>query len=123
MRTVDSLPSTLYPDTIAPVRRLMPEEVFVLRLEAYPQRVSKNFGTEGGAIINCYVDADDLRAAELRALESIRDEDWRSHRVDGWQLTCVDCADDTKPDYGAPSSRSLVEQARVNGGVCVFHIW
>jgi len=50
MRTVDSLPSTLYPDTIAPGRRSMPEEVFVLRLEAYPQRVSKNSGTEGGAI-------------------------------------------------------------------------
>jgi hypothetical protein len=99
----------------------MPEEVFVLRMEAYPQPGSKDFGTEGGAMINCYVDAEDLRSAELRALESIRGEGWLPHRVDGWQLTCADCADDTEPDYGAPSSRSLVEQARVDGAVCVFH--
>ena len=101
----------------------MPEEVFVLRIEAYPQPGSEAFGTDGGAFVNCYVESDDLRSAELRAIASIQEAGWRPHRVDGWQLTCADCADDTPPEHGGDSSRALVDQARLDGVVCVFHTW
>jgi hypothetical protein len=101
----------------------MPEEVFFLRIIARPAPGSEDFGHEGGAYVNCYVDAEDLRSAELRAIDLIRQDGWKPERFDTWQLTCADCADDTPPDYGAPSSRSLVEQARIDGGCCVFHTW
>jgi hypothetical protein len=99
----------------------MPEEVFMVRLEASPEPGSDDFGSAGGAYVNCYVDADDLRTAELRAIALIEQHGWRPQRFDTWQLTCVDCAGDAPPDYDGPSARELVEQARIDGECCIFH--
>jgi hypothetical protein len=52
---VDSTPTKLYADSIAPVHRSMPEEVFMVRMVARPQPGSDDFGTEGGAYVNCHL--------------------------------------------------------------------
>ena len=72
---MESQPSNLYADSVAPVRRSKPDEVFFIRMQASPQRGSEDFGEAGGAFINCYVDADDLRSAELRAVVLIQQHD------------------------------------------------
>jgi len=99
----------------------MPEEIFFVRMEACPEPGSAEFGSAGGAFVNCYVDAEDLRTAELRAIALIQQQGWRPYRFDTWQLTCGDCATDDPPDYDGPSPRELVQQARTDGECCVFH--
>jgi hypothetical protein len=92
-------------------------------MEASPEPGSDEFGTTGGAYVNCYVDVDDLRSAELRAIALIQESGWQPQRFDTWQLTCAECADDTSPENGDSSPRDLVAQAQLDGGVCVFHCW
>jgi hypothetical protein len=120
---VESEPNNLFADSIAPVRRTMPGEVFFIRMEASPEPGSDDFGTEGGGFVNCYVDADDLRAAELRAISLIRDHGWQPLRFETWELTCGECANDTQSEDDAPTSRELVERALLDGECCVFFTW
>ena len=101
----------------------MPEEVFMVRMLASPEPGCDEFGTFGGAYVNCYVDADDLRTAEIRAISLIQLRGWQPQRFETWQLTCIDCADDVPANESAPSTRELVEQARVDGECCVFYTW
>ena len=116
-------PNNLYADTIAPVHRTMPGEVFFISMEACPEPDSEDFGIEGGAYVNCYVDADDLRTAEIRAVTHIHEHGWRPQRFDTWHLTCAECADDTQPEHGGDSPRELIQQALLDGSVCIFHTW
>ena len=95
----------------------------MVRLLATPEPGSDEFGTPGGAYVNCYVDADDLRTAEIRAIGLIQLHGWQPVRFETWQLTCVDCASDTSSEEGAPSTRQLVEQAKIDGECCVFYTW
>ena len=103
----------------------MPGEVFFIRMEACPEPGSEEFGREGGAFVNCYVDADDLRKAELRAIALIQYNGWQPRRFDTWQLTCAECASDARdpesPDAASP--RELVQQALLDGEVCEFYCW
>jgi len=101
----------------------MPGEVFFIGMEASPKPGSADFGSTGGAYVNCYIDADDLRAAELRAIAFIQSSDWEPTRFTTWELTCVECADATQPEHGGPSPRELVQQALLDGEACVFHCW
>ena len=101
----------------------MPDEVFFIRMEASPEPGSDDFSTEGGGVVNCYVDADDLRTAELRAISLIRQHGWQPQRFETWELTCGECAKDTPADDGSPTSRELVEQALLDGECCVFYTW
>jgi len=104
------------------VLRSAPEEVFFVRIVASPKPGSDDFGSAGGAYVNCYVDADDLRSAELRAIDLIQQHGWRPERFDTWQLTCAECANDASSE-DEPSAKELVEQARVDGECCVFYSW
>ncbi len=123
--TVEFDPSNLYADTIGPVYRSGPGEVFFVRLEACPEPGSDEFGSSGGAYVNCYIDADDLRTAELRAVALIQANGWQPTRFDTWQLTCAECAsasrDPEAPDAASP--RELVQQALADGEVCEFYCW
>ena len=101
----------------------MPSEVFIIRFEASPEPDSDDFGTDGGAIVNCFVDADDLRTAEIRAISLIWEHGWQPCRFETWLLICAECADSATPEHGGDSQRELVEQARLDGEVCVFHTW
>ena len=101
----------------------MPGEVFFISIEACPEPESEDFGIEGGASVNCYVDADDLRTAEIRSVSLIRQHGWLPQRIDTWHLTCAECADDTRPEHGGDSPRELIQQALLDGEVCVFHTW
>ncbi len=120
---MESEPENLYSDTIAPVHRASPDEVFFISMEACPEPGSEDFGVEGGAFVNCYVDADDLRTAEICAIAHIQEQGWRPHRFSEWHLKCAECADDTEPEHGGDSPRKLIEQALLDGIVSVFHTW
>ena len=122
-RVVESEPSNLFADTIAPVRRTLPSEIFFVRIEATPEAGCEDYGSAGGAFVNCYIDADDLRTAEIRAIGLIQQHGWQPIRFDTWEVTCAECVDDTSPEDGGSSPRELVEQARLDGEVCVFHCW
>jgi len=120
---MESEPGNLYADSIAPVHRLMPGEVFFVRMEASPAPSSDDFKTSGGGFVNCYLNADDLRTAELRAISLIRQHGWLPLRFDTWELTCGECATDSPSDDDGPTSRELVEQALLDGECCVFFTW
>lgn len=122
---MESEPSPLFADTIEPVRRSKPSEVFYLRMEACPNQDSEEFGTVGGAYVNCYVDADDLRSAEIRAIELLHEENWQPLGVDDWSLTSLDQAASVNPpeDPDATPPRELVRQALEDGEACEFHCW
>lgn len=113
----------LYSCTIPPVRRSRKDEVFFLQIEARPTTDSADFGKAGGAFVNCYVYAATLRAAERRSITLIRSHGWLPKRFVEWQLTCPVCAKDERGDDDASTARELVEQAMIDGEVCVFHQW
>lgn len=119
---MDSAPN-LFADTIAPVRRASSDEVFFICVEACPEPGAPDFGEFGGAFVNCYVDASDLRAAELAMIEMLQAEGWRPYRFDGWELTSLAIADADVPDDGSSSQRALVQKALTDGSACEFFCW
>ena len=113
-----------YSDGIEPVRRSSLDELFLLTIEARPEPDADDFGEAGGAFVNCWVNTDDLRAAERRAVALIEERGWRPHRFAEWELvTRATYADrDPRDDYGL-NLRVIVDQAFTDGEVCVFHTW
>jgi hypothetical protein len=113
-----------YSDGIDPVRRSSPEEVFLVTIEARPTPDAEDYDEAGGAFVNCWVDADDLRTAERRAVALIEEDGWRPHRFDSWKLVTRDTYADWEPDdEGEQDPREMVGQALADGEVCVFHTW
>jgi len=112
-----------YSDGIEPIRRSSPEELFLVTIEARPEPDSDEHGEAGGAFVNCWVDADDLRTAERRAAALIRENGWRPHRFDDWELVTRSTYDGREPDDDGPELREVVEQAFIDGEVCVFNTW
>lgn len=113
----------LYSDSIGHVFREDRSEVFFLSVEAYPEPGSPDFGTAGGAFINCYLDADSLRDAELAMLEILREEGWRPYRLEGWEVTCAERAQAEPAEAGEPSQRDMVEEALNEGYAQVIYAW
>ncbi|MEI7425035.1 MAG: hypothetical protein WCK10_02870, partial [Candidatus Staskawiczbacteria bacterium] len=111
-------------ENIDPVRRSSSVELFLLIIEARPLPGSQAYGGAGGAFVNCWVDADDLRAAERRAVALISEAGWRPHRFDSWEIVTRDSYNDLEPtdDDGSDLSK-LVSQAFIDGEVCVIHTW
>lgn len=120
---MESEPTNLYADTIDPVQRSMPGEVFFVSMEASPEPGSDDFGSAGGAFVNCYVDADDLRTAELRSISLIEQHGWQPQRLETWELASAQCANSEPSEDGGPTARELVEQALIEGECCVFYTW
>lgn len=116
-------PYLFYSDEVGPIRRSSPDEFFLITIEARPTPESDEHGEAGGAFVNCWVDADDLRTAERRAVELIRDGGWQPDRFDDWDPVTRATADERDAAEGGPSPRDLIEQAAINGIACVFHTW
>lgn len=115
----------LYADTIAPVNRSSADELFLIRLVATPLPENPEAADIGGAYVNCWVNAKDLRTAEQRALNRIREEQWRPTRFDQWDLVCRQCyLDDSR--YSEDEKRESLErlyEAFEHGIALVFHTW
>ena len=113
-----------YSDGLDPVRRSSRDELFLLTIEARPEPGSDRCGEAGGAFVSCWVNADDLRTAERRAVALVMENGWRPHRFEAWELvTRATYAGRTPRDDGGPDSREVVDQAFVDGEVCVFNTW
>jgi hypothetical protein len=121
---MDSDQPDLYADTIPPIERANASELFLVTMEAVPGKASKDYGIAGGAFVNCWVDAADLRTAELRTIGLIKGNQWRPFRFESWELvTRETCAHREPPADDAPDLRRIFEQAFIDGEVCVFYIW
>jgi hypothetical protein len=70
------------------------------------------------------VDADNLRTAERRAVALLREDGWRPHRFEQWELVSRATYAGRGPrDDGGPDLREVVDQAFIDGEVCVFNTW
>jgi hypothetical protein len=113
-----------YSDGIDPIRRSSPDELFLITIEARPEPGADEYGDAGGAFVNCWVNAADLRMAERRAVALIRDHGWRPHRFEEWELvTRATYTGREQESDGGPDLREVVEQAFLDGEVCVFNTW
>jgi hypothetical protein len=120
----DTSEPAFYSDRIEPVYRSSTAELFLITIEARPEPESPDFGEAGGAFVTCWVNAADLRQAERRAVALIESDGWRPRRFDSWELvTRGTYADREPPTDGSPDLREMVEQAFVDGEVCIFHTW
>ena len=116
---------SLFADTIAPVRRTQPDQVFVVRLVVVPAPDGPDAGGAGGAYANCWVDSDDLRSAEQTTLEAIDQEGWEPQKFEHWDLV-------TRASYEQDAGRNPeersesvehVEEAFAQGYCLVFYCW
>lgn len=113
-----------YSDGIEPVRRSAPGEVFLVTIEARPTPDAEDYDEAGGAFVNCWVAADDLRTAERRAVALIEEDGWRPYRFDSWKLVSQDTYADWEPgEDEEPDPREMVAQALADGEVCAFYTW
>jgi hypothetical protein len=112
-----------YSDRIDPVTRSGPHELFLITIEAVPEPESEDYGEAGGAFVNCWINADTLRTAERLATKLIRENDWRPHRFEAWEIVTRDTYAVEEPGEDEPDLRELVEQAFVDGEACVFNTW
>jgi len=113
-----------YSDGLDPVVRSSPDELFLVTIEARPEPGSDEYGDAGGAFVNCWVNADDLRTAERRAVVLIQDHGWRPQRFEEWSLVSRATYADWEPgDDGGPDLREVFAQALIDGEACVFNTW
>jgi hypothetical protein len=115
---------TYYSDGVDPVSRSSSDEVFFLIIEARPELDSDDYGTAGGAFVNCWVNVDNLQSAERRAVALIRDNGWRPYRFEEWKLVTRETyADLGPPGDGEPDLSEIIDQAFIDGEVVIFNIW
>jgi hypothetical protein len=101
-----------YSDGIDPIQRSSPAELFLVTLEARPEPDSDEYKEAGGAFVNCWVNADDLRTAERRAVALVREAGWRPHRFDAWEIVTRDTYANSQPsDDAGPDLLEIVAQA------------
>jgi hypothetical protein len=115
--------STHFPDGRNPIRRSSPDELFLITLEVRPVAGEDAFKSVGGAFANCWINADDLRSAQLRAVALVEESGWRVHRICEWEIVTEATYSDRQPPEEGPDLRDIVTQAFVDGEVCVMHTW
>jgi hypothetical protein len=116
---------SLFADTIAPVRRRSADELFLIRVIDTPLPENSEASDAGGAYVNVWVDADDLRTAERSAIDCIREEHWRPTKFEHWELVCRQCyTDDSRIDEDERRvSLERVDEAFEYGVALTFHCW
>jgi hypothetical protein len=113
-----------YSDGVAPVSRASADQVFFLIIEARPESDSDDFGKAGGAFVNCWVNVDNLRSAERRAVALILDYGWRPYRFEEWKLVTRATYAGLEPrEDGEPDLSEVLDQAFVDGEVSIFNTW
>jgi hypothetical protein len=113
-----------YSDRIDPVRRSERGQLFLVTIEARPEPEADEFGEAGGAFVTCWVDADDLRSAERRAVALIQEHAWRAHRFDSWEIVSRETYENREPTGDdEPDLDQMVDQAFADGEVCLFNMW
>ena len=105
------------------IQRTSPDELFLITIVARPNLDSDEYGQAGGAYVCCWVDADDLRTAERRAVGLIQENRWRPVCFDNRDLVRRANYDDYDATNAGPDLREIVEQTFVDGEVCVYHTW
>ncbi len=114
----------LFADTIGPVNRNTPEELFLLRIEATPTPENPEKDDVGGAYVNAWVDAETLREAEEKAIERIKEEGWSPVKFEHWELVCKDCYSEESYDKESlPDILDSIETAFEYGVGLIFHTW
>jgi hypothetical protein len=98
-------PLSLFADTLDPIHRNDPHQMFFVRIEARPDEGSAEAAEVAGGYANVWVDADDFRSAEIEAVKAIRAEGWRPLRFDDWGL----CSRDDCHDEGIESFDQAAE--------------
>ena len=105
----------LFSDTIGRVDRDDPKKMFFIGIEARPEDDNPEAAEVPGGHVNVWVDADDLRAAEIEALSASQSERWKAHRSDDWALRSrVEC-----PEQGLDS----FDEAAENGISLSIFTW
>ncbi len=115
----------LFSDDLPPVCRQKPEELFLVRIMAKPAPESAEAKEIGGAFVNCWVNADDLRSAEKMAIEQIQEEGWRPVRFDHWEVVCRESytlSNEMDADERR-DSLERVEEAFEYGIALAFYMW
>ena len=115
----------LFADTIAPVRRLASGDVFLVRFLANPLPENPESSSVGGAYVNCWVDVEDLRAAEERAIQEMAHEQWKPTKFDHWELVSHRCYIGN-PDFDEEERREMLQRLDValeNGIALEFNCW
>jgi hypothetical protein len=120
----EQLEPVYYSDGVEPVRRSSSEEVFFLIIEARPEPGSDDYGKAGGAFVNCWVNVDNLRSAERRAVALIMGNGWKPHRFEEWKLVTRETYRDLgPPEDGEPDLSEIVDQTLIDGEVAIFNAW
>lgn len=92
--------------------------IYYVQYEAVPAPGSEDFGTAGGAYVNCWVKAKSERAAREQSSAVVTDS--------GWTILAVEeqCREVTEFCYSS-SDEGLehYRQADVDGECYVFHQW
>jgi hypothetical protein len=92
--------------------------IFHVQYLAEPEREAKEFGSSGGACINCRVRATSVTEAQEIAIAAIRESHWRVLSVE------EDCLEVTEDLYsGSEESLECFRQATLNGEYYVYHQW
>ena len=113
-----------FSDGIDPVCRSSDKELFLVTIEAKPNHGSGEYEEKGGAFVNCWINAVDLRTAERRAVALIQSAGWTPYRIEEWAIVTRETyanihADDTDD----LDTRELIEQAFIVGEIAVFNTW
>lgn len=116
---------SFFADKLPPVKRSTTEELFLIRFVAEPSPDNPEASEIGGAYVNCWVDADELRAAENRAIEALVGEQWRPTKFDHWEIVCRRCyvEDSRYDDDERRESLEQVDEAFTHGFALTFNCW
>lgn len=111
-----------YSDTIDPVVRSSPTDVFLVTIEAKPKPDTDEAKEYAGAFCSCWVNADDLRSAERRTVDVMDEQNWIPFRFDEWHLVGPDFYRDWKPrEENDVDCRNFPKQALIDGEVFVAY--
>jgi hypothetical protein len=89
----------------------------MIQIEAAPGADSPAFGEAGGAYVNCWVLADSMRDAEIEAIRFVTDSGWVFDSIHGRESFEGQESPESK------EGQEYLDQARIDGIVCVFHTW
>ncbi|MGM9428948.1 hypothetical protein [Hydrogenophaga sp. MI9] len=88
-----------------------------IQFEVRPQPDSQHFSSVGGAVANCFVEAESEDAARQLAANSLQDNGWEVLSVEDGPVF-VERSDLEDPDWLA-----WFDQAAADGECYVFHQW